>query len=105
MQRMLLLFFTLVTGPRRSLSLKLSDTKVYEPQIRARLGAACVPQLTNHAAFVPDASRWYQGDFGSVNCSAVLGKARGGTGDEGTARHHVPGDGRGAAALCDCVCV
>ena len=31
-------FFTLGTGPRRSLSLKLSDTRVYEPQIRARLG-------------------------------------------------------------------
>ena len=31
-------FFTLVTGPRRSLSLTLSDTGVYEPQIRARLG-------------------------------------------------------------------
>ena len=31
-------FFTLVTGPRRYLSLKLSDTRVYEPQIRARLG-------------------------------------------------------------------
>ena len=31
-------FFTLATGPRRSLSLKLSDTRVYEPQIRARLG-------------------------------------------------------------------
>jgi len=31
-------FFTLVTGPRRSLSLKLSDTRVYEPHIRARLG-------------------------------------------------------------------
>ena len=31
-------FFTLVTGPRRSLSLKLGDTRVYEPQIRARLG-------------------------------------------------------------------
>jgi len=30
-------FFALVTGPRRSLSLKLSDTRVYEPQIRARL--------------------------------------------------------------------
>jgi len=29
------LFFTLVTGPRRSFSLKLSDTIVYEPQIRA----------------------------------------------------------------------
>ena len=31
-------FFTLVTGPRRSLSLTLSETRVYEPQIRARLG-------------------------------------------------------------------
>ena len=29
-------FFTLVTGPRRSLSLNLSDTRVYEPPIRAR---------------------------------------------------------------------
>ena len=28
------LLFTLVTGPRGSLSLKLSDTRVYEPQIR-----------------------------------------------------------------------
>ena len=28
----------IVTGPRRSLSLKLRDTRVYEPQIRARLG-------------------------------------------------------------------
>ena len=31
-------FFTRVTGPRRSLSLKLSDTRVYAPQILARLG-------------------------------------------------------------------
>ena len=31
-------FFTLVTGPRRFLSLKLSDTSVYEPQIRSRIG-------------------------------------------------------------------
>ena len=30
--------FTLFSGPRRSLNLKLSDTRVYEPQIRARLG-------------------------------------------------------------------
>jgi len=30
-------FFTLFTGPRRSLSLKLSGTKVYQPQLRARL--------------------------------------------------------------------
>ena len=32
--------YTLVTGPRRSLCLKLSDTRVYEPHIRARLGTA-----------------------------------------------------------------
>jgi len=31
-------FVTLVTGPRKSLSLKLSDSRVYEPQLRARLG-------------------------------------------------------------------
>ena len=30
-------FFTLVTGPRRSSSLKLSDTRVYGHQIRAHL--------------------------------------------------------------------
>ena len=32
------LFFTLVTSPRRSLSLKLSDTRFYEGQTSARLG-------------------------------------------------------------------
>jgi len=31
-------FCTPVTGPRRSLILKLSDSRVCEPQIRARLG-------------------------------------------------------------------
>ena len=31
-------FLTRLTGPRRSLSIKLSATRVYEPQIRARLG-------------------------------------------------------------------
>ena len=39
---LLLFFFTLVTGPRRSLRLKLSDTRDYEPQIRARLGTTGV---------------------------------------------------------------
>jgi len=38
-------FFTLVTGPRRSLSLKLSDTRVYEPQIRARFGTTDYSQV------------------------------------------------------------
>ena len=38
LNRFFFFFFTLVTGPRRSLDLKLSDTRVYGPQIRARLG-------------------------------------------------------------------
>ena len=37
-QTLLFFFFTLGAGPRRCSSLKLSDTRVYEPQIRARLG-------------------------------------------------------------------
>ena len=40
-------FVTLVTGPRRSLILKLSDTRVYEPHIRAR------PGTTAHFCKVP----------------------------------------------------
>jgi len=40
----LLFFFTLVKGPRRSLSLKLSDTRFYEPQI------ITVRQLPDHLA-------------------------------------------------------
>jgi len=46
-------FFTLVTGPRRSLSLKLSDERVYEPQIRARLGtAAHLCEVVTGASFL-----------------------------------------------------
>jgi len=45
----LLFVFTLVTGPRRSLSLKLSDTRVYEPQIRARLGTTLSAQHTTQS--------------------------------------------------------
>ena len=44
-------FFTLVTGPRRSLSLKLSDTKVYAPQIRARLGNHNTTILEPHTRY------------------------------------------------------
>ena len=33
-------FSNLVTGPRRSLNFKLSDTRVYEPQIRACIDVA-----------------------------------------------------------------
>ena len=36
-QVLLFFFVTRVIGPRRSLSLNLSDTRVYEPHIRARL--------------------------------------------------------------------
>jgi len=59
-------FFTLVTGPRRYLSLKLSDTRVYEPQIRARLGTTAhvckvqslriLRQVHRHAPLLPDPS-------------------------------------------------
>ena len=35
---LLFFFLTLVTSPRRSLSLQLSDARVYEPLIRARVG-------------------------------------------------------------------
>ena len=47
-------FFTPVTGPRRSLSLKLSDTKVYDPQIRAQnrsARASCPPARGAAAAW------------------------------------------------------
>ena len=38
--------FAVVTSPRRSLTLTLSDTRVYEPQIRARLG------ITAHSVLI-----------------------------------------------------
>ena len=48
-------FFTLVTVPRRFLNLNLSDTRVYEPQIRARLGTTCTEGKT--VAEEPNAQR------------------------------------------------
>ena len=51
-------FFTLVTGPRRSLSLKLSDTKVYEPQIQARLGNHNTTILVNRGGFADQATQF-----------------------------------------------
>ena len=56
---LLYFFFTHVTGPRRSLSLKLSDTRVYEPQMRARLGTA------THLCGSDQASPFRIIDFGS----------------------------------------
>jgi len=53
-------FFTIVTGPRRSLSLKLSDTRVYAPQIRARLGTTahfCVVVALNCCTESREATR------------------------------------------------
>ena len=49
-------FFTRVTGPRRSLSLKLSDTRVCEPLIRARLGT------TAHFCKVVQTLRLWRGE-------------------------------------------
>ena len=60
---LLLFFFTLVTGPRRSLSLKLSDTRVYEPQIRALLGTAGLLPLrtTTNLGFVHPSTIFFEG--------------------------------------------
>ena len=46
-------FFTLFTGPRRSLSLKLRDTRVYEPQMRARLGTTAHPKPARRPSTTP----------------------------------------------------
>ena len=52
-------FFTLVTGPRRSLSLKLSDTRAYEPQMRARLSTWILPTAARiHAAALKHSVDW-----------------------------------------------
>ena len=74
-------FFTLVTGPRRSLSLKLSDTRVYAPQIQGgsrplwlawscpsqgvRGGGALsqAPPRTPPAPPVPPIARYHHGVF------------------------------------------
>ena len=39
-------FFTLVIGPRKSLNLKLSNTRVYEPEIRTRSGTTAQGEKT-----------------------------------------------------------
>ena len=44
-------FFTVVTGPRRSLSLKLSDPRVYELWIRAHLGNHNTPIHPSRLSF------------------------------------------------------
>jgi len=59
-------FFTLVTGPRRSLNLKLSDTKVYEPQIRARLGT------TAHCCEAPRRDQNNPPVLGARRCDAAV---------------------------------
>ena len=56
-------FFTLVTGPRRSLNLGLSDTRVYRPQKRARLGAGKT---------LPTQIRGCEMDLGTLQCCRGL---------------------------------
>jgi len=48
-------FFILVTGPRRSLDLKLSDTRVYEPPQRsvAIAGSRCTSLIRNSGRLGP----------------------------------------------------
>ena len=44
---LLLFFFTLVIGPRRALGLKLSDTRVYEPEIRTAIASHQVERISS----------------------------------------------------------
>jgi len=64
------LFFllTLVTGSRRSLSLKLSDTRIYEPQMRTPLYA----QVT-HRTFFDEATRLDRGVVAVMIDSGLVG--------------------------------
>ena len=59
--------FTLVTGPRRSLSLKLSDTRVYEPQIRVAVpgnrASVAVPRQTIRPASTLEAAQGQMDGF------------------------------------------
>jgi len=45
-------FFTLVTGPRRSLRLQLINTRVYEPQIRATMVPSNLTRTVEHDPFI-----------------------------------------------------
>ena len=69
------LICTLVTGPRRSLSPKLRDTRVYEPEIRAHLGnhstptQVCENEIASSCSFYSvfmGASIGYQRDLCSI---------------------------------------
>ena len=56
-----LFLFTLVAGPGRSMSLKLGDTRVYELQIRARLGTAAQVAVRKLRAVPLKWMRWTTG--------------------------------------------
>jgi len=63
-RRFLFFFFTLVTGPRRSVSIKLNDTRVYEPQIRARwqgrkYAGRCATRSSSHPPSCSPPVEWY----------------------------------------------
>jgi len=61
-------FFTLDTGPRRSLSLDLSDTRVCEPQTRAR-----VPPSSGECIFLSESSDEVTARFGvTTNIEAFV---------------------------------
>ena len=50
---LLFFFFTLVTGPRRSFSLKLSDTRVYEPQIPPNVPSLSIARRAHRVSSPP----------------------------------------------------
>jgi len=89
-------FFTLVTGPRRSLCLKLSDTRVYEPQIRARSRAAFARRAVSFGR------GWDRGSRDGAH-GACRDRHGGGGGEGDTHRHrhrHRDRDRHKACCLC-----
>ena len=66
--------FTLVTGSRRSLSLKLSDTRVYEPQIRARLGTSGTKCLASSTGQLPRPPKTSAKTVATLNAVWCYGK-------------------------------
>ena len=67
-------FFTLGTGPRRCLSLKLSDRRFYEPQIRTHLGTTA--HCCQVVGAIPE-SRFFTLSRAVIPCVSVWAKVQG----------------------------
>ena len=70
-----LFFLTLVAGPRKSLSLKLSDIRVYEPRMRTCLGTSapfCIPIPKHRANQLEEALATHLGETKLAGTELVI---------------------------------